>query len=527
MKKRFASLMTTLILSVFFAVSASAYDVEVDGIYYNYIAEGKAVEVTYGDIKQSGDVVIPSTITVDGKGYDVVGIGNYAFSGNENVTSVSIPKTITTIGQDAFSNCNPTSVYINDLEAWCNINFVSQYSNPIYGQSVDCGNLFLNGELVTDLVIPSTITKINDYAFNRCDCIESLTIPNSVTSIGRYAFWACNNLKSVNLPNSIRSIEHAAFAACYNLTSVIIPNSVTSISSYAFAHLYNLSSLTISSSLSTIKENTFMNLTSLKTLIIPGSVNTIYREAFEGCSELKSVVFEKKKNNYNLYMYENVFKNCRKIETVTCYSTNPPTTREDIFNGVYINYATLIVPQTALDKYRNTYPWNKFGTIKTIEGTERNKCSTPIIKYEKGKLTYTCETEGAEYVSNISSNDINTFYTDKVALSACYNISVTAKKDGYDNSDVATAKLYWLPSSGSLETDNINTAAMRGIAIQSAGGFINISGLNTNERVDFFGVDGKALGSAKSIDGCVTFATKSETVVIAKIGNERVKIKVN
>ena len=525
MKKRFASLMTTLILSVFFAVSASAYDVEVDGIYYNYIAEGKAVEVTYGDIKQSGDVVIPSTITVDGKDYDVVGIGNYAFSGNENVTSVSIPKTITTIGQDAFSNCNPTSVYINDLEAWCNINFVSQYSNPIYGQSVDCGNLFLNGELVTDLVIPSTITKINDYAFNRCDCIESLTIPNSVTSIGRWAFWACENLKSVNLPNSIRSIEEAAFAACYNLTSVIIPNSVTSISSYAFAHLRNLSSLTISSSLSTIKENTFMNLTSLKTLIIPGSVNTIYREAFEGCSELKSVVFEN--NNYYLYMYENVFKNCRKIETVTCYSTNPPTTREDIFNGVYINYATLIVPQTALDKYKNTYPWNKFGTIKTIEGTERNKCSTPIIKYEKGKLTYTCETEGAEYVSNISSNDINTFYTDKVALSACYNISVTAKKDGYDNSDVATAKLYWLPSSGTLETDNINTAAMRGIAIQTAGGFINISGLDNNERVDFFGVDGKSLGSAKSIDGCVTFATKSETVVIAKIGNERVKIKVN
>ena len=203
MNKRFTSLMTTLILSVFFAVSASAYDVEVDGIYYNYIAEGKAVEVTYGDIKQSGDVVIPSTITVDGKDYDVVGIGNYAFSGNENVTSVSIPKTITTIGQDAFSNCNPTSVYINDLEAWCNINFVSQYSNPIYGQSVDCGNLFLNGELVTDLVIPSTITKINDYAFNRCDCIESVTIPNSVTSIGRYAFWACDNLYSISVdPNN-------------------------------------------------------------------------------------------------------------------------------------------------------------------------------------------------------------------------------------------------------------------------------------------------------------------------------------
>ena len=121
---------------------------------------------------------------------------------------------------------------------------------------------------------------------------------------------------------------------------------------------------------------------------------------------------------------------------------------------------------------------------------------------------------------------INTFYTDKVALSACYNISVTAKKDGYDNSDVATAKLYWLPSSGSLETDNINTAAMRGIAIQSAGGFINISGLNTNERVDFFGVDGKTLGSATAINGSVSFSAQQGSIIIAKIGNESLKIAV-
>ena len=208
---------------------------------------------------------------------------------------------------------------------------------------------------------------------------------------------------------------------------------------------------------------------------------------------------------------------------------NVPSTAIDIFKDSNIEGSTLKVPEKALNAYRSTIPWSGFGTFKTLEGgdVEMFKCNTPTIAFVDGNIVFSCDTEGVEFVSEITSYDINTFYTEKIALSACYNIAVTAIKTGYKNSDVATAKLYWLPSSGSLETDNINTAAMRGIAIQSDGGFINISGLNTNERVDFYGVDGKALGSVKSIDGCVTFATKSETVVIAKIGNERVKIIVN
>ena len=73
---------------------------------------------------------------------------------------------------------------------------------------------------------------------------------------------------------------------------------------------------------------------------------------------------------------------------------------------------------------------------------------------------------------------------------------------------------------------NINTAKTRGIVIQSAGGFITLSGLNTNERVDFFAIDGVALGSATATDGTATFSAKSDTIVVAKIGKESVKIAV-
>ena len=99
-------------------------------------------------------------------------------------------------------------------------------------------------------------------------------------------------------------------------------------------------------------------------------------------------------------------------------------------------------------------------------------------------------------------------------------------KTGYDNSDIATAKLYWLTSSGSLEGAGINNASMRGIAIQSAGGFINISGLDNNEKVSFYGIDGKFLGSATAINGTTSFAAQSGSIVVAKIGKENVKIAV-
>ena len=99
-------------------------------------------------------------------------------------------------------------------------------------------------------------------------------------------------------------------------------------------------------------------------------------------------------------------------------------------------------------------------------------------------------------------------------------------KAGFSNSDKATAKLYWLTSSGSHDETNINNVSMRGIAIQSDGGFITISGLNNNETVSFYATDGKNLGSATATNGTATFSATNGTIVIAKIGKESVKIAV-
>ena len=220
------------------------------------------------------------------------------------------------------------------------------------------------------------------------------------------------------------------------------------------------------------------------------------------------------------------FRDCN-LENVYCYAETVPETRSNPFYNYNsnVNSATLYVPASAIDAYKTTSPWSKFGTIKTLDEVEIEKCETPTIAFSVGRLTFSCATDDVEYVSEVKCADVNTYYTAEVALTACYDISVTATKTGYENSDVATAKLYWLTSSETSDDDtNINSVSKRGIAIQTAAGFITISGLDDNEKVDFYTLNGTALGTARATNGVATFSAQSGSVLIVRIGNESVKI---
>ena len=165
------------------SATASAYDFEVDGIYYNILSfSDLTVEVTYGDNEYSGEVIIPSTVSYKSKTLTVTSIEYKAFQRCTGLTSITIGNSVTSIGSYEFYEC----------------------------------------ESLTSVTIGNSVTSIGSSAFYGCSGLTSVTIPNSVTSIGNYAFEDCSSLTSVTIGNSVTSIGSSAFSSCKGLTSIYL-----------------------------------------------------------------------------------------------------------------------------------------------------------------------------------------------------------------------------------------------------------------------------------------------------------------
>ena len=199
------------------------FDFEVDGFNYR-IGENNTVFVIAKTPVYSGKIVIPSEVSYQGTTYSVTGIGESAFSGCSKMTSVTIPSSVTKIEKNAFNDCSSlATVYISDLAAWCNIDFVesSEGTVPYSSNPLNYAHrLYLKGSEIKLLEIPEGVKTIKYAVFEGLSNVTSVTIPNSVTLIGRNAFRGCSGFTSLTIPKNVTSIGTYAFWECSGLTTI-------------------------------------------------------------------------------------------------------------------------------------------------------------------------------------------------------------------------------------------------------------------------------------------------------------------
>ncbi len=166
-------------------------------------------------------------------------IGYNAFADCKNLTSVHVPKSLLAIGLYAFDGCvNLENIYITDLTAWCDINGLGSLMKD--GDDVKTKKIYLNEELLTELIIPDKVKSIAAMAFRNCADLTSVKIGAKVTSIGSSAFASCVGIETIAIPDNVQYIGENAFEFCSGLKSVVVGSGVKSIGQMAFSGCENL-----------------------------------------------------------------------------------------------------------------------------------------------------------------------------------------------------------------------------------------------------------------------------------------------
>ena len=224
--------------------------------------------------------------------YNCSDIISEAFIDCYSIGTITLTNSIQTIYADAFKDCNSLEeVYFDGtIEDWCNIEFINSYSNPMSQASKFLiKNVDYGYDVISQIVIPESIIKINDYQFYNIDSLYNVVLHKDIISIGDYAFCNCENLYIIEFPDSITYIGEGAFSNCDSLTNLEIPENVTTINDYAFNNCDNLTNLKILGNVTCIGEYAFYRCEKLMNFDIPDTVLSIGEYAFYGCDALTKI----------------------------------------------------------------------------------------------------------------------------------------------------------------------------------------------------------------------------------------------
>ena len=488
------------------------------------------------------DLVIPDGVKT---------ITNHAFYYFSGLTSVKIPSSVTSIGYECFAYClGIKTVEIGDnasQEAATVLGGRAFYkcdnlNSVILGNNiVEIGrNAFDGCKSLQSIVIPNSVKTMGSHAFLGCESLESVQLSENLKSIEWASFSSCDSLKSITIPDGVEFLGESAFGYCKNLTEVKLPSNLKKIDWCVFQYCTSLTSIDIPDNTHTIYRLAFIGCTNLKTVTLGKSMKDIYGGAFAECPALEEIY-------------------CKAKTPPTCYTENISSYAKtmDVFYDSYVEHVTLHAPAKSIETYKATEPWSKLKTFipiiipehtltymvdgevyktysieegevitqepepvregfvfsgwseipetmpahdVTVTGTfvAVPKCAIPIISYENGQLSFTCETEGAEFISEITDADVKQHNSATISLTSTYNISVYAKAPNHANSDIAKATLCWIDAEPTKDgmIDGITNVSAKPVLIQSNGNVLAIRGADLGTSISVFDVSGREVGAA-------------------------------
>lgn len=329
--------------SAFVVNDLNSNNADSQGIIYEIHETEKTASVSKANSKTiSGTITIPEKVKKSNAEYIVNIIEDYAFINCLNITDISIPESITKIGDGVFRNCT-------GLKNILIPNSVSSIGNSTFYSCSNLSSVKLSNKLIaineqtfykctslSSITIPSSVTTIEKEAFKYCKNLNAISFPSGLTTIGSSAFYNCEKITEISIPDSIsilgrsafynttwyknkpngliylgkfiykykgtmplntsvtlqdgtKRIADEAFSRCKNMVSISIPNSVISIGNASFNGCKGLTSINLPNSITNISENAFDSCTGLTCIIIPTGVNSITKFTFYDCSNLKSI----------------------------------------------------------------------------------------------------------------------------------------------------------------------------------------------------------------------------------------------
>lgn len=374
-----------------FCLCAVGNSFESEGIRYLLNDDMNSCMVTYPQAGvYAGDIVIPSSVIYEGFSYTVSGIGEYAFAGSAQLTSVVIPSGVWTVGRNAFQGC--ASIvditlpdHVSELEEQTFYGCTSLVAFHGKGVGSVGGAAFGNCPELSMVEFGKDVSYFGDSAFKNCRSLKSMVIPAGAV-FGTSAFSGCTGLESITLPYDLEVLPAHIFNGCTSLKEAKGSERLVEVADYAFYTCGSLENFYFPSTIEHVGENAFGFCTSLREASVKSQGGgLIGNYAFSGCSALEMFECEGiteigeeavaanpaltlvKLNPGVFYIRARAFRDCGNLTTVLCHEYTPPIMENSAFDDKTYRTAVLGVPSNKIDLYSRTLPWSFFRTVTDVQ----------------------------------------------------------------------------------------------------------------------------------------------------------------